>query len=40
MGLGFNNQTQAAILPENDIELAFDTRFDVEDITEVSGGHS
>uniref|UniRef100_A0A3Q3A8T5 ATP-dependent RNA helicase TDRD9 n=1 Tax=Kryptolebias marmoratus TaxID=37003 RepID=A0A3Q3A8T5_KRYMA len=35
-GLGFNSQTKAAILPENDIELAFDVRFDVEDITEIN----
>uniref|UniRef100_A0AAQ5XR48 ATP-dependent RNA helicase TDRD9 n=1 Tax=Amphiprion ocellaris TaxID=80972 RepID=A0AAQ5XR48_AMPOC len=34
-GLGCNSQTQEAILPEHDIELAFDVKFDVEDITEV-----
>lgn len=34
-GLGWNNQTQESILPEHDIELAFDVKFDVEDITEV-----
>nr|XP_015825541.2 ATP-dependent RNA helicase TDRD9 [Nothobranchius furzeri] len=35
-GLGFNSQTQEAILPDNDIELAFDVRFDVEDLTEIN----
>lgn len=35
-GLGWNSQTQEGILPEHDIELAFDVRFDVEDITEVT----
>lgn len=34
-GLGWNNQTQESILREHDIELAFDVKFDVEDITEV-----
>lgn len=34
-GLGWNSQTQEGILPEHDIELSFDVRFDVEDITEV-----
>lgn len=34
-GLGWNKQTQESILPEHDIELAFDVKFDVEDITEV-----
>uniref|UniRef100_A0A7N6F8V6 ATP-dependent RNA helicase TDRD9 n=1 Tax=Anabas testudineus TaxID=64144 RepID=A0A7N6F8V6_ANATE len=34
-GLGWNSQTQEGILPEHDIELAFDVKFDVEDITEV-----
>ncbi|XP_013884818.1 putative ATP-dependent RNA helicase TDRD9 [Austrofundulus limnaeus] len=36
LGLGFNSQTEEAILPENDIELAFDVKFDVEDITEIN----
>uniref|UniRef100_A0A3Q1C9R2 ATP-dependent RNA helicase TDRD9 n=1 Tax=Amphiprion ocellaris TaxID=80972 RepID=A0A3Q1C9R2_AMPOC len=35
-GLGCNSQTQEAILPEHDIELAFDVKFDVEDITEIN----
>uniref|UniRef100_A0A3B4T3V9 RNA helicase n=1 Tax=Seriola dumerili TaxID=41447 RepID=A0A3B4T3V9_SERDU len=35
-GLGWNSQTQAGVLPEHDIELAFDVKFDVEDITEVT----
>ncbi|XP_041827179.1 ATP-dependent RNA helicase TDRD9 [Melanotaenia boesemani] len=35
-GLGFNSQTQEAILTEHDIELAFDVKFDVEDITEIN----
>ncbi|XP_041669386.1 ATP-dependent RNA helicase TDRD9 [Cheilinus undulatus] len=35
-GLGWNGQTQEAILPEHDIELAFDFKFDVEDITEIN----
>lgn len=35
-GLGWNSQTQEGILPEHDIELAFDVKFDVEDITEVT----
>ncbi|XP_054653548.1 ATP-dependent RNA helicase TDRD9 [Dunckerocampus dactyliophorus] len=35
-GLGWNSQTQEGILPENDIEMAFDVKFDVEDITEVN----
>lgn len=34
-GLGWNSQTQEGILPERDIELSFDVKFDVEDITEV-----
>ncbi|XP_028993907.1 ATP-dependent RNA helicase TDRD9 isoform X2 [Betta splendens] len=36
-GLGWNSQTQEGILPERDIELAFDVKFDVEDITEING---
>ncbi|XP_070836021.1 ATP-dependent RNA helicase TDRD9 [Chaetodon trifascialis] len=35
-GLGWNRQTQEGILPERDIELAFDVKFDVEDITEIN----
>lgn len=35
-GLGFNSQKQEAILPEHDIELSFDVKFDVDDITEVN----
>ncbi|XP_029981814.1 ATP-dependent RNA helicase TDRD9 [Sphaeramia orbicularis] len=35
-GLGWNSQTQEGILPEHDIELAFDVKFDVEDITEMN----
>lgn len=35
-GLGFNSLNQEAILPEHDIELGFDVKFDVEDITEVT----
>lgn len=35
-GLGWNSQTQEGILPEHDIELSFDVKFDVEDITEVT----
>ncbi|XP_074516874.1 ATP-dependent RNA helicase TDRD9 isoform X1 [Sebastes fasciatus] len=35
-GLGFNSQTQEGVLPEHDIELTFDVRFDVEDVTEIN----
>ncbi|TMS21083.1 ATP-dependent RNA helicase TDRD9 [Larimichthys crocea] len=35
-GLGWNSQTNEAILPEHDIELTFDVKFDVEDITEIN----
>ncbi|XP_059209992.1 ATP-dependent RNA helicase TDRD9 isoform X2 [Centropristis striata] len=35
-GLGWNGQTQEGILPEHDIELTFDVKFDVEDITEIN----
>ncbi|KAM9708386.1 ATP-dependent RNA helicase TDRD9 isoform 2-T2 [Menidia menidia] len=35
-GLGSHSQTQEAILPEHDIELAFDVKFDVEDISEIN----
>ncbi|XP_040916868.1 ATP-dependent RNA helicase TDRD9 [Toxotes jaculatrix] len=34
-GLGWSSETQG-ILPEHDIELAFDVKFDVEDITEIN----
>ncbi|XP_061650873.1 ATP-dependent RNA helicase TDRD9 isoform X1 [Phyllopteryx taeniolatus] len=35
-GLGWNNETQEGILPEHDMEMAFDVKFDVEDITEIN----
>uniref|UniRef100_A0A4W6FKY9 ATP-dependent RNA helicase TDRD9 n=1 Tax=Lates calcarifer TaxID=8187 RepID=A0A4W6FKY9_LATCA len=35
-GLGWNSQTQEGLLPDHDIELTFDVRFDVEDITEIN----
>ncbi|XP_068615221.1 ATP-dependent RNA helicase TDRD9-like, partial [Brachionichthys hirsutus] len=35
-GLGWNSHTGASILSEHDIELAFDVKFDVEDITEIN----
>uniref|UniRef100_A0A671WD89 ATP-dependent RNA helicase TDRD9 n=1 Tax=Sparus aurata TaxID=8175 RepID=A0A671WD89_SPAAU len=35
-GLGWNSQSQEGILPEHDIELTFDVKFDVEDITEIN----
>lgn len=35
-GLGWNSQTQEGVLPEHDIELTFDVKFGVEDITEVT----
>ncbi|CAB1335264.1 unnamed protein product [Coregonus sp. 'balchen'] len=35
-GLGWNVQSQEAVLPEHDMELAFDVKFDVEDITEIN----
>lgn len=35
-GLGWNSHTQEPVLVEHDMELAFDVRFDVEDITEVT----
>jgi len=35
-GLVCNSQTQEALLPEHDTEVAFDVKFDVEDITEVN----
>lgn len=34
-GLGWNAGTGTAVLPEHDMELAFDVRIDVEDIMEV-----
>ncbi|XP_028251594.1 ATP-dependent RNA helicase TDRD9 [Parambassis ranga] len=35
-GLGWNSETQEAIQPDHDIELAFDVKIDVEDITEIN----
>lgn len=35
-GLGWNSETQQAVLPEHNIELSFDVKVDVEDITEVT----
>ncbi|ERE72699.1 putative ATP-dependent RNA helicase TDRD9 isoform 1 [Cricetulus griseus] len=35
-GLGWNSTTEAPILPEHDIELAFDVCFTVEDIVEIN----
>ncbi|XP_061824859.2 ATP-dependent RNA helicase TDRD9 [Nerophis lumbriciformis] len=35
-GLGWNSQTQEGLPPEHDIEMAFDVKFDVEDITEIN----
>uniref|UniRef100_A0A8C2ZEN8 ATP-dependent RNA helicase TDRD9 n=1 Tax=Cyclopterus lumpus TaxID=8103 RepID=A0A8C2ZEN8_CYCLU len=35
-GLGWNGQTKEGTLPEHDIELTFDVKFDVEDITEIN----
>ncbi|XP_062851750.1 ATP-dependent RNA helicase TDRD9 [Trichomycterus rosablanca] len=35
-GLGSNPITHEAILPERDIELAFDVKFDVDDIAEIN----
>ncbi|XP_068195445.1 ATP-dependent RNA helicase TDRD9 [Antennarius striatus] len=35
-GLGWNSQTGEGVLPEHDIDLAFDVKFDVEDITEIN----
>lgn len=34
-GLGWSQTSGAPLLPENDIELTFDVRFGVEDISEV-----
>ena len=33
-GLGWNSRFQEAIFPEHDMEIVFDVKFDVEDITE------
>uniref|UniRef100_A0A6Q2Y8P3 ATP-dependent RNA helicase TDRD9 n=1 Tax=Esox lucius TaxID=8010 RepID=A0A6Q2Y8P3_ESOLU len=38
-GLGWNVHSREAVLPERDMELSFDVRFDVEDITEVPDSH-
>ncbi|KAG7277321.1 hypothetical protein CRUP_005855 [Coryphaenoides rupestris] len=35
-GLGWNSSTLEPLLPERDMELTFDTHFDVEDIIEIS----
>uniref|UniRef100_A0A672IJP7 RNA helicase n=1 Tax=Salarias fasciatus TaxID=181472 RepID=A0A672IJP7_SALFA len=35
-GLGWGGKTQEAVLPEHDLELTFDVKFDVEDITEIN----
>ncbi|XP_072532828.1 ATP-dependent RNA helicase TDRD9 [Salminus brasiliensis] len=35
-GLGAKPASQEAVLPEHDIELSFDVKFDVEDITEIN----
>ncbi|KAL6044869.1 hypothetical protein STEG23_017040, partial [Scotinomys teguina] len=35
-GLGWNSTTEVPILPEHDIELAFDVCFNVEDIVEIN----
>uniref|UniRef100_A0A8C6IAW1 ATP-dependent RNA helicase TDRD9 n=1 Tax=Mus spicilegus TaxID=10103 RepID=A0A8C6IAW1_MUSSI len=35
-GLGWNSATEAPILPEHDMELAFDVRLNVEDIVEIN----
>ncbi|KAM9786380.1 ATP-dependent RNA helicase TDRD9 [Syngnathus typhle] len=35
-GLGWNNKTKKAVLPDHDIELDFDVKFDIEDITEIN----
>nr|XP_040055966.1 ATP-dependent RNA helicase TDRD9 isoform X2 [Gasterosteus aculeatus aculeatus] len=35
-GLGWNSETQQAVLPEHNIELSFDVKVDVEDITEIN----
>ncbi|XP_062326188.1 ATP-dependent RNA helicase TDRD9 isoform X1 [Osmerus eperlanus] len=35
-GLGWNSRYQEAIFPEHDMEIVFDVKFDVEDITEIN----
>uniref|UniRef100_A0A8B9JYT9 ATP-dependent RNA helicase TDRD9 n=1 Tax=Astyanax mexicanus TaxID=7994 RepID=A0A8B9JYT9_ASTMX len=35
-GLGAKSSSEEGVLPEHDIELAFDVKFDVEDITEIN----
>ncbi|KAM9777467.1 ATP-dependent RNA helicase TDRD9 [Neosynchiropus ocellatus] len=35
-GLGWHTRTQASFLPEHDIELTFDVKFDFEDIVQVN----
>ncbi|XP_048655391.1 ATP-dependent RNA helicase TDRD9 isoform X1 [Marmota marmota marmota] len=35
-GLGWNPTTEAPVLPEHDIELAFDVQFNVEDVVEIN----
>ncbi|XP_037343023.2 ATP-dependent RNA helicase TDRD9 [Pungitius pungitius] len=35
-GLGWNSDTQQGLLPQHDIELTFDVKVDVEDITEIN----
>ncbi|KAB0398865.1 hypothetical protein E2I00_006060 [Balaenoptera physalus] len=35
-GLGWNPTTGAPVLPEHDMELAFDVQFSVEDVTEIN----
>ncbi|KAG7238509.1 hypothetical protein INR49_030782 [Caranx melampygus] len=35
-GLGWDSRTQEGILPEHDIELGFDVKFNVEDIIEIN----
>ncbi|XP_077395488.1 ATP-dependent RNA helicase TDRD9 isoform X2 [Festucalex cinctus] len=35
-GLGWSEETQKGILPEHDIDLAFDVKFDFDDITEIN----
>lgn len=35
-GLGWNSVSQEAVLPEHDIEIAFDVKFEIEDITEIN----
>ncbi|XP_034157962.2 ATP-dependent RNA helicase TDRD9 isoform X1 [Pangasianodon hypophthalmus] len=35
-GLGSNSDSHEAVLPEHDIEMAFDVKFDVDDIAEIN----